>query len=52
MKNSVADRSNAQTSCAAQFIGNNIEVCIATTILLLATVSTLVTNTVTDNDVQ
>ena len=26
MKNSVADRSNAQSSCAAQFIGNNIEV--------------------------
>ena len=26
MKNSVADRSNAQASCAAQFIGNHIEV--------------------------
>lgn len=26
MKNSVADRGNAQTSCAAQFIGNHIEV--------------------------
>lgn len=25
MKNSVADRSNAQSSCAAQFIGNHIE---------------------------
>lgn len=25
MKNSVADRMNAQSSCAAQFIGNNIE---------------------------
>ena len=27
MKNSVADRMNAQASCAAQFIGNHIEVC-------------------------
>jgi hypothetical protein len=26
MKNSVADRSNAQASCAGQFIGNHIEV--------------------------
>jgi len=26
MKNSVADRSNAQSSCAAQFIGNHLEV--------------------------
>ncbi len=26
MKNSVADRSNAQSSCAAQFVGNHIEV--------------------------
>lgn len=26
MKNSVADRGNAQASCAAQFIGNHIEV--------------------------
>lgn len=25
MKNSVADRSNAQSSCAGQFIGNHIE---------------------------
>lgn len=25
MKNSVADRTNAQVSCAAQFIGNHIE---------------------------
>ena len=25
MKNSVADRSNAQSSCAAQFIGNHLE---------------------------
>ena len=26
MKNSVADRGNAQSSCAGQFIGNNLEV--------------------------
>jgi hypothetical protein len=26
MKNSVADRGNAQSSCAGQFIGNHIEV--------------------------
>lgn len=26
MKNSVADRLNAQSSCAAQFIGNHIDV--------------------------
>jgi probable aminopeptidase NPEPL1 len=25
MKNSVADRMNAQASCAAQFVGNHIE---------------------------
>lgn len=28
MKNSVADRTNAQSSCAAQFVGNHIEVII------------------------
>ena len=36
MKNSVADRSNAQSSCAAQFIGNNIEVYTILLLLLLA----------------
>jgi hypothetical protein len=36
MKNSVADRGNAQSSCAGQFIGNHIEVrsCCGTTFLL------------------
>ena len=29
MKNSVKDRSNAQSSCAAQFIANHIEVSVS-----------------------
>jgi hypothetical protein len=32
MKNSVADRQNAQSSCAGQFIGNHLEVRLRTSL--------------------